>query len=321
MNALALFLWRSLRLGLLLALIGLVLVAGLRLAVWSLGAQTLHGDVLRGPEMFIWTVKDANFGGVSALIMDPEGQSLLAAGDHGHYIAAGLLRDATGRITGTTAPVLTPISLASGRPPTRFKTDVEGLSRMADGRIAQAFEGFVRIELAETPQTPPTPLHRWDKFEALFGNQAFEALATLPDGRLMAIAERRAADGTADVLLYDGVDWAAGPGLPSLGRFAVSGADVGPDGCLYILDRRYGLAEGFRARVHRMEYADGAWQSTTLYTAHPMTGGNAEGLSSWRDGAGNVVLSLVTDNGFLPLTRTRLIELRVRPGVGCRLDF
>lgn len=321
MNALALFLFHTLRIGLWLTLIAVVFLAVLRLAVWSLGAETLHGDVTRAPEVFVWAAEDPNFGGLSALIVAPDGGAVLAAADHGHYIEAELLRDDTGRITGTTSPVITQVSLASGRPPSTFKMDVEGLSRMPDGRIAQAFEGFVRIELLENPQARPTAIHRWDKFVALFGNQAFEALATLPDGRLMAISERQEPRGTAQVVLYDGQDWTAGPGLPVPGRFAVTGADVGPDGCLYVLDRRYGVASGFRARVHRMRYENGAWERETLYVTPPASLGNAEGLSSWQDADGRVVLSLVTDNGFLPLTRTRLIELRVTPSTGCTLAF
>lgn len=321
MNALALFLFHGLRFGLWLMLIVAVLLGLVRLVVWSIGGETLHHDVRQGPEVFAWTVRDANFGGLSALIMAPDGSTVLAAADHGHYIEAGLLRDDTGRITGTTPPVITQVSLASGRPPSTFKMDVEGLSRMPDGRIAQAFEGFVRIELLENPQARPTAIHRWDRFVALFGNQAFEALATLPDGRLMAISERQKPRGTAQVMLYDGKDWAAGPGLPVPNRFAVTGADVGPDGCLYVLDRRYGVASGFRARVHRMRYENGAWARDTLYVTPPASLGNVEGLSSWQDADGRVVLSLVTDNGFLPLTRTRLIELRLTPGEDCTLAF
>ena len=66
--------------------------------------------------------------------------------------------------------------------------------------------------------------------------------------------------------------------------------------------------------------ADG-WENTVLYTTPPATLGNVEGVSTWRDTDGRIVVDLITDDGFLPLTVTRLIELRLTPGTDCTLSF
>lgn len=298
-------------------LLGLVLV---RLGVWAWGGQSLHGDVVQGPEIFVWEASEDGFGGLSALVMAPDGLALVAGGDRGHYIEAQLTRDPAGQITAITPPVLTPVSLASGRPPSKFKRDLEALSPMPGGRMAQAFEGFVRIEMLGHPTERPTPIHRWDQFAQFFGNTAFEALATLPDGRLLAISERKSKTDQAFTVIHDGKAWQQGPPLTVPDGFAVTGADVGPDGCLYVVERRYGLASGFSARLRRLQFEE-RWQGTLIYATPPAALGNIEAVSSWQDSAGNVVLTLVADNNFLPLTPTRLIELRLRPEKGCALDF
>ena len=316
----AFFLFRLLRIGAVAALVGLVVLAGVRLAVWMTGEDRLHDDVLRGPEVFDWRAETADFGGLSGLVMAPDGAALLAGSDRGQFLAATLRRDAAGRITAISEPVPSPVTLASGLPPSRFKRDLEALSPLPGGGHAQAFEGFVRIETQAGPGGAPTPTHRWDRFAQLFGNRAFEALATLPDGRLLAIAERKDKADQALVVIRGEDGWRPGPPLPVPDGFAVTGADVGPDGCLYVIERRYGAATGFVSRLRRLRHA-GGWQAEVLFVTAPATLGNLEAVSGWRDAEGAVVLDLVADNNFLPFTPTRLIELRLRPGVACRLDL
>ncbi len=297
----------------------ILLLGILRGGVWIMARHDV-ADGVTGPEIFVWHMADENFGGLSALIMAPDGTTLLTASDRGTFVEAQVQRDSAERITALTAPKLTQVSLASGLPPTNFKMDIEALSLMPDGRIAAAFEGFVRIEMLATPQARPTSTHRWDRFVARFGNQAFEALATLPDGRLLAIAEVSVAPGQAATVIYDGKTWRRGPPLPVGRGFAITGADVGPDGCLYLVERRFGVATGFTFRVRRLAGREGAWEDTPLYTSPAATLGNAEGISAWAAPDGRVVLSVVTDNGFLPLHKTRLMEFRLPPGE-CALDL
>jgi len=295
------------------------LVGILRGGVWLMAQGTL-GDGVTGPEIFVWHMNAPDFGGLSALIMAPDGMSLLSASDRGTFVQAQVVRDGADRITDITGEKLTQVSLASGLPPSNFKMDIEALSPMPDGRIAEAFEGFVRIEILDTPQGLPVPTHRWDRFVQDFGNQAFEALATLPDGRLLAITELPVAPGQAATVLYDGQTWRRGPRLPVGTGFAITGADTGPDGCLYLVERRFGLATGFTFRIRRLSGAVGAWEDRALYTSPAATLGNAEGISARKDAQGRIVLSVVTDNGFLPLHKTRLMEFRVAPEA-CKLEL
>lgn len=313
-------LWRFIRFFIYALCLALVGVAALRLVVWTTGSADTHADIVGGPQIIDWHSTNPRLGGLSALLMDSDGGGLLAGGDHGVLVRAQVRRDGTGRIIALETPVLTPVSLASGRPPTTFKMDLEALTRVPDGLIT-AFEGFVRIERLAEPGARPVATHPWDRFVALFGNQAFEALASLPDGRVIAVTETPVAPELAGSVIYDGTRWRTGPDVPVTQGFAITGADVGPDGCLYLVERRYALASGFTSRLRRVSGGAGAWVDTVLYAAAPAQLGNVEAVATWHDGQDHIVIDLITDNGFWPLTPTRLIEFRAAPGMECTLDF
>lgn len=121
----------------------------------------------------------------------------------------------------------------------------------------------------------PTPTHTWNLFESKWGNAAFEAITPLSDGRLMAILETAG----QPVQLYDGRKWRAGPILPVAQGYRVTGADLGPDGCLYILSRLYGVMSGFRFRIERYTTPDDD-APQLIYQSPPARLGNAEGLAA-----------------------------------------
>jgi hypothetical protein len=303
-----------------LALLALVLgPAGLRLAIWITGHDSLSPDLLGPPQIVEWHVDAPRFGGISALVMATDGRSLIAGGDRGILVEAPVLRDNSGQITGMGTAQITPVRMLRDRPLTRFRSDFEALTRDPEGGLFTAFEGYTRIERLARPGALPTPTHRWDRFTPLFGNQGFEALATLPDGRVIAIRETPGTPGPAPSVIYDGTDWRAGPGIPVSDGFAITGADVGPDGCLYLVERRFTLASGFSFRLMRVSGGSGMWDSTLLYAPAPAGMGNAEAVSAWTASDGTLMLSVLTDNNFLPFTPTRLIELPVRPGEACVL--
>ncbi|MEO0369838.1 MAG: esterase-like activity of phytase family protein, partial [Pseudomonadota bacterium] len=95
----------------------------------------------------------------------------------------------------------------------------------------------------------------------------------------------------------------------------------GPDGCLYVVARRYAVASGFTFRVRRLSGGPAAWRDDLLYVSPPAHLGNAEGLGVWQEAGGDLGVTLITDDGFWPLTSTRLIEMRLPPGEDCALGF
>lgn len=315
LRAAFLYLISLLRVSLLLIL-GLIVILLLTRLAARITTAEIKAQGVTGPEIFHWRDDAPDFGGLSALILDDVGTRLLAGTDRGHYVETTLTRDADHTITGAAKARITPVLLRSGTPPTDFKMDLEALSPLPDGRIAQAFEGFVRIETLDTPQATPQATHPWDRFAWAFGNAAFEALATLPDGRLIAIVERP----RAQSVIYTEGRWQEGPDLPLSHGYRITGADIGPDGCLYLLERRFSVITGFAFRLRRLSGGPvTGWQDSLIYHSPSARYGNAEGVFVWGEGD-QLTASIVTDNGFLPFDPTRLIELRLPKGQ-CQLTL
>ena len=146
-------------------------------------------------------------------------------------------------------------------------------------------------------------------------NKGLEALATTPDGWILAIAEKPASKGCPVFLIrYSGeVDRAW---LPSNNRHYVTGADVGPDGRLYVLMRDFSLLLGISILIDRYDLdEDGYPLAETrerLARFDNATGiDNMEGISLWTDEQGATRLALISDDNYNGFQRTLLMDFSV----------
>jgi len=267
------------------------LAPGMRIAgAWHLGAEA------------------PDFGGVSALLV--EGGRLTAVTDRGHRLTAtiGLAEPPVAGL------VLAPLSRADGTALSGDAADAEGLARRGD-TLFVSFERDHRIVPWRDGQ--PAPAIRPEGAAALPFNDGIEALATLPDGRILAIGEARGGAGFPLWLLApEGA--IARAALPATSRHAVTGADMGPDGRLYLLLRHWSRATGISVRV--MAYAlgpdglpDPARALTLAEFGRDSGIDNMEGLAAVPDGAGGVLLWLIADDNFNPPQRTILMALGRAP--------
>jgi hypothetical protein len=95
--------------------------------------------------------------------------------------------------------------------------------------------------------------------------------------------------------------------LPVREGLAVAGADVGPDGRLYLLERDLaGL--GFRTGLRRVNL-DGTGDEVLLTTATG-THDNLEGLDVWRDAEG-LRATMIADDNFRFFQRTEIVDYRL----------
>ena len=294
----------------------------IRLAYWIPSTAWPGPALTASPHVTTWDDPSPQFGGLSALLIENGGTSLITGSDRGTVFSATLTRGADGNIEQITGMAEYPIKLPDGGPVDRFKADLEGLSRLPDGKLALSFEGYSRIMTMKTLGADTVWTHRWNRFQSYFSNAAFEGLATLPDGRLMAMVEKRGRYGRAKAYVQGDQGWGGPYPVPVTPRFRITGADVGPDGCLYTLERRFGVFTGMQYRVMRnwqdggLWTPDAPWQSEVLYISAKGRDGNGEGLSVWRAGQA-LRISVITDDGFFPLHDTQLVELQVADGV-CR---
>lgn len=258
-------------------------------------------------DAYPWSMPDPQFGGLSALEIAPDGLSVIALSDKGTFTTGVIRRDVAGRITGidTTAPKglqdETGATLPAGR------NDTEGLALAADGSAFVSLEGPARVLFYQHLDGPALPLPDAAEFASLDDNKALEALAIAPDGAIYTLPEE--SEGDYPLLrLRNGV-WDTAFHIAKSGNFLPVGADFGPDGRFYLLERQFRGLSGFASRIRRFDPdSRGTVAGEVLLQTAAGTHDNLEGLSIWRDGAGRLVASMVSDDNFLPVLATDLVE-------------
>lgn len=187
--------------------------------------------------------------------------------------------------------------------------DSEGLAIAPDGTIYISFEGVARVSRYDTLGGTATPLHRLAAFRKLPRNGSFEALTIDRSGRLYTLAENGAdASGQIPVFRWEHNRWSTPFSIPERGNFHPVGADFGPDGRFYLLERSVGVF-GFRSRLRRWDITEtAAINEVTILTTTSGTHDNLEGLSIWRDAKGRLRATMISDDNFLILQTTELVE-------------
>lgn len=241
---------------------------------------------------------DPRFGGLSGLEMSDDGNQLSAIGDRGVYMTAQILRNPRGKITGITGVAITDI-----REPKRV--DSEGLAISSDGTVYVSIENKHKVLKLNPTTGTTTELPQHADFAGLQNNSSLEALAIGPDGALYTIPERSGrATRPFPVYRYLNGVWDIPFNIPRRGEFLVVGADVGPDGRLYVLERHF-TGIGFKSRVRRFALNGSA--EKTLISTITGTHDNLEGISVWNNGNG-LRMTLLSDDNFKFFQRSELVE-------------
>lgn len=253
------------------------------------------------------TERPAEFRGLSAVTVSSGGTRAQVLSDRGRLFDVALWRDDEGRLTRVV--VLQAKYLYMYEPHRRI--DSEGHARAPNGGA------FVSSE------KPPGILHylprrSWPDrtwpvpdLNTKRANRGIEALAIDPQGRLVAIPETRPeGEPGFPVFRLDGDRWVRIAVLEGRDAFSVVGADFGPDGRLYVLERAVS-ALGFRSRIRRLSLTEDGAATETLLQTRLGAFDNLEGISVWRDGDGALRLLLVSDDNFLSVQRTEFVEFLV----------
>lgn len=188
--------------------------------------------------------------------------------------------------------------------------DAEGIAVAKDGTIYVSFENVARVSRYDRPNSKAKDLPRPVAFRQFPKNGALEALAIDDAGHLYTMPESwRDSDGQIPVFRWDGAEWSIPFTLPPRGRFLPVGADFGPDGRLYVLERGFNPPFGFRSRLRRWTItADGPMNEESLLETATGTHDNLEGVAIWRDNQGRLRATMVSDDNFFALQRTELVE-------------
>ena len=290
------------------ALIALGLAA-LTLAGWakSPGKAVYVGS-------YRWTSAHERFGGFSGLELSADGARFWTVSDGGILALGQFQRDAdSGMITGTS--VFEPLILrfADGEATHDIWDDAEGLAVADNGDIFVSFEGIHRIWRYEVAGGNATEIPSHPDFGDLQNNSALEALAMDASGTLFTLPERSGVlSRPFPVYRYRDGEWDQPFGIERRQPFLPVGADFGPDGKFYLLERHLSGLFGFQSRVRRFVFShDGVREEEILFSSAAGEHDNLEGIAVWRDRNGDIRITMISDDNYRAFQRTEFVEYRV----------
>lgn len=257
---------------------------------------------------FIWLNDDPAFGGMSGIEISDDGSRFIALSDRS-TLWEGTVTRKGGVITALTPELITPLHISDGSPTDHHTGDSEGLALGADGTVYISFEGLARVAAYPEVTGPAIRIPRMPAFDAMQPNAALEALAIDAEGAIYTLPER---SGSAmqpyPVYRYKDGTWTTAFEISREGPFLPVGADIGPDGLFYLLERDF-TGIGFRSRVRRFDMTGGG--AETLLETRTGVHDNLEGISVWRDQSGAIRMTLIADDNFKFFQTTEVVEYRV----------
>ena len=276
----------------------------------SLLASAASPDTARLTRLSHLVLEDlpGEFGGLSAIEVSRDGTSAHVLSDTARLFEIRLNRAASG--------TLTEVYVLSARylhiPDPDERLDSEGLAFSPDGITHVSVESPPQVLHFAPGQHWPTVTDTFPELEDFAHNRGFEALAIDPENRLVTLTEI-APDGAADIPIYrrENGTWTAISQLPDMTGYMVVGADFGPDGRLYVLERAVSLL-GFRSRIRRAQLETGPLNPETLLESDLSQYDNLEGISVWQDAQGRTVLTLVSDGNYLSVQRNEIVEFLLK---------
>ncbi|MEM7546966.1 MAG: esterase-like activity of phytase family protein [Pseudomonadota bacterium] len=240
---------------------------------------------------------DEDFGGLSGMVIGAFGQ-IIAISDRARW-ATFSLRIENGRLTGIDDLQTHPMITHKGQIGHGRNWDAEGMTLGPDGRLWVSFERVHRLQSFTSVTEPAGVARRTKEWDKLPNNGGLEALATSADGRLWAIEEQSVGAAHSFRVFVSGPSDVEVKHLPRHGEFSPTGADFGPDGWLYITERAFSLIGGFRVRLRRARWSDGAApvadeQLAAFDAASNID--NIEAITVWEDDDKTYAVVLSDDN-------------------------
>ena len=265
------------------------------------------------------------FGGLSGIELNADGSRMTAVSDKGTWITARLRYDERGWLAGLEDGAVAPILDPQGRTLDEKRTqDAESLAVLPNGDLLVAFERRHRLwRYAADPGPGSHKASAWPNPPGLADypdNLGLEAIATLADGRVLAITENALTGANGDshfpAFLWNGESWDRFS-YRRTGAFRPSGLARLPDGDLLVLERSFSWLAGVAARLVRVPAA--ALRPGALVEgeelaalAPPLLTDNWEGLTVRRAANGETLVYLLSDDNFLLIQRNLLAMFALR---------
>ncbi|EPX77453.1 esterase-like activity of phytase family protein [Litoreibacter arenae] len=284
----------------------------LALAVLGLSAGLACAQSLEFVSRYEWQSRVEGFGGFSSLEISRNGESFTTTSDKGLIAEGRIVRDG-GRIRLLDNLRFDRLRDPQGEPWRSYQTDAEGLAISPSGTIYVSFEGMHRIFAYDSISSPARPLPDLPWRDSLQSNSSLEALAIDEAGVLYTMPERSGnLDRPFPVYRYRNGRWDDALSIPRRGGFLPVGADFGPDGRLYILERELVGLSGFASRVRSFKLSRNTLtDERELLRTTAGTHDNLEGLAVWATPEGVIRVTMISDDNFRFFQRTELVEYRL----------
>lgn len=262
---------------------------------------------------FTWVSDLRGFGGFSSIDLSRDGADFIVTTDKGLFAKGRILRQ-NGRITDMENLRFAKIRNTKGTPLISYETDAEGVAVTPDGAIFVSFEGTHKVMRFKGINSAAQELPQVPDFTRLQSNSSLEALAIDRDGTLYTMPERSGdLNRPFPVYRFNGKAWRRGLSISRRDGFLPVGADFGPDGRLYVLERELTGIRGFSSRVRSFKVTDKALvDERELLRTAPGTHDNLEGIAVWATTSGAIRVTMISDDNFKFFQRTELVEYRLR---------
>jgi hypothetical protein len=266
------------------------------------------------------------FGGLSAIRLAPDGARFISLSDHGRWFQGRIVYDGT-RPIGIADAVMAPILGPAGQPLAAYGWhDTESIAEDG-GTLYVGIEGVNKIVQLDYGKdgllAHGYPIAVPPGIRTLPSDLGLEAMVFVPrnlplGGTLIAISERGLDEaGNLRAFLIGG----PAPGtftVKRLGNFDVSDAALLPSGDLLILERYFNWPEGMLVQIRRIKIGDvkpgAVVDGPVLFEADlRFEVDNMEGIDVHQTSAGEIVLTLISDDNFSPLERTELLQFTFVP--------
>ncbi len=276
-------------------------------------AQVIVGG-LRYLGGIVVTSENIRFGGLSGLIVEPDGVRLSAVSDQGDWLTGVLTYSGAGEISGLIEVEMNRLLDISGRAVhSKRESDSEALAQF-DGDFVVSFERNHRVWRYDKLGAIPLEMSRPPDIEDAPNNGGIEALTSLPDGRILAIAQNlRNKQGNLRGWLYASQTW-HDLTLVATGDFVPTDLATLPSGDVLLLERSFSWLTGPAARISRIaaiEIQDGSVlvSQEVAVLSSPLTVDNMEGLAVINSKSGPR-LYIVSDDNFNPSQKTLILVFK-----------
>lgn len=269
----------------------------------------LSAEKLRFMGSIEFTSESERFGGWSGLHLSDNGKNFTALSDRGSFMTGQIIRDVD-RISEVKIINIIPLRQIDGEYVHGRNSDAEGLAISRSGKVYVSFEGFHRVRWHGYLASRGNHIDPHSDFKKMQNNSGMEALAIDRWGILYTIPERSGElNKPFPIYQYKDKKWQRFSTIPRKGKFLVVGADFGPDGRLYVLERSFTWLGGFATRIRSFSKGKYKFYNERILLTTP-TGrhDNLEGISVWRDANNFIRITMISDDNFKVFQRTELVE-------------